>query len=166
MTEQSYLMHWRVETDAEQKGEYITIERALANAKSEDYVLEVLYREVSSKIVKYPEPKVDPEIKRGNWLILTGDTIKRFCIDLTDLELSKEEEKDLLTHRAKICARYGDYLPFLDVDDIKTMTIQKKKFGARVVGDAEHTTEWNLFPTERDAKAYLLKTHKVKVTND
>ena len=167
MTEKkTYLMHWRVETDDIDRGEYTTIERALSNAKPEDYVIEVTYREISARVIKYPDPKVEPEIKKGDWLVLSGDSVKKFCIDLADLELSQEEEKDLLTYRAKICARYGDYLPFLDVDDIKTMAVQKKKFGARLVGDLDHTTEWSIFNNRNDATAFLLKTYKVKVTHD
>ncbi len=165
MMENNYLMHWRVETDAEVKGEYGTIERAIANASSEDYVIEVLYKEVLTKIIKVPEPKIVPEIKRSDWLVLSGETIKRFCIDADPLDLSIEEKKDPFTHRVKIYARFDEYLPFSDVDDIKTMVLQRKKFGARLAGDVAHTTDWVLHDTTKQAKMYLQTTHKVSINN-
>src|SRR5882762_5037012 len=136
--ENNYLLHWRVETDEELKGEYSTIERALSNAKPEDYVIEVTYREIRTKVIKVPDPVVIPEIKRSDWLVLSGEKVKRFCIDADPLALSEEEKKDPFAHRIKIYARIDEYMPFTDVDDIKTLTLQRKKFGARIVGDPTH----------------------------
>lgn len=166
MVSEKYLVRYRVETDDEDKGEYDTHKAAVKTSTPQDYIIEVKYRAVKTRIIKAPVPRVEPEIKRSDWLVLSSDAVKRFCIDLSDLELTADENKDPMAHCEAICARYGDYLPFLLIEDIKVMTIQRKKFGARLVGEGTLTTEWVVCNTAKDAKAYLLKTHKVKVHDD
>lgn len=161
--EKNYLLHWRVETDEELKGEYATIERALSNAKPEDHVIEVTYREISTKVIKVPEPRVNSEVKRSDWLVLGGEKVKRFCIDADPLDLSEEEKKDPFAHRIKIYARIDEYMPFTDVDDIKTVTLQRKKFGARIVGDPANTTDWGIFNSYKECVSFLEKTHNIKI---
>ena len=152
-----YITRYRVETDEVDKGEYAFLEKAKKAASREDYVIEVTYREVRTKILKRPEPRVKPEIKRSDWLILSGERIKRFCVDLGLLNLSSDEKKDPLTHKESIYERYPHYMPFLSADDITTASIQRKKFGARLSGDIDNTTEWIIFPSKEEAETYLSK---------
>lgn len=156
------LITYRVETDDEDRGEFVKLTSAEGIARPEDYIIEVIYREVRTKVLKLPKPKLTPEIKKGDWLVLSGEDVKRFYIDISVIELSEAERKDLIGHVGKLFARYSGYMPFSCSDDIKTITIQYKKFGVRLLGTADTTTEWAICNTMRDAKSYLTKTYGVK----
>ena len=162
--EKNYLVRYRVETDLEDKGEYLSLEQAQKKAAPYDYIIEVIYREIRSRIIKEAVPQIDPEVKKSNWLVLGGENSKRFSIDLDSFPLSKEEEKDPFSHREEIYSRYNDYMPFSLVEDIKSLSIQRKKFGVRLVGDFDHTTQWVLCNTLKDAKLYLRKTYKIELS--
>lgn len=163
---QKHLIRYVLETDDEDGAEFDTLPEALQAARAQDFLLQVTYRAVKTRILREPQPHIRPEIKRGDWLVLSGEGVKRFYIDLNLLDLSPEERKDPYAYRVKLYARYSDYMPFSDLDDIKMMSLQYKKYGVRVLGAIDGTTDWVLCNTMKDAKSYLLKNYKITLTDD
>jgi hypothetical protein len=161
---EKYLTRYIVETDYEDRGSFSTLRDAARAAGPEDYILEATYRLVRSKILKAPEPKVIPELKRGDWLVLTGEHVRRFYIDAELLALSDDERKDPFAHRAMLFARYADYMPFSEVDDITSVSLQCKKFGVRLTGDVDSTTEWRVFSSRKEALGFLKKNYNIDYT--
>lgn len=156
------LIRYRVETDDRIRAEYGSLERAKQEARPEEYILEVIYRETRTTILKSPELNLTPEIKKDDWLILTGDKVKRFCIEASLLKLSAEEKKDPLKHITSILPRYQDYMPFRDSEEVTVASVQQKKFGVRVKGNDGSITEWHVVSTHKECVNFLQKTYNIQ----
>ena len=153
------LVLYRVETDDQVKGDFGTLQEALEIALPEEYIVQVTYKEIRNDIIKRPNMTSYIEIKRGEWIVLTGqrenisDETFSFVLDASLLDLSQKQKKRIMEYVEYIYVTYPDYIPFRSTDEITHIVLQRSKYGVRqIIGNDK--TEWTIFNTQKEAKAY------------
>lgn len=159
-----YLTMFRVETDDEHKGEYGSLAAAEKHATPEDYILEVTYREVRNQVIRQPLAIVKAEIKKSDWLLLTGEHGKEILLDASLIDLTQKQKKDPLAYKDDIYETHPEYIPFRSPEEITAITLHRGKYGIRRVGSAEDTTPWTIKNSLKDAKSHADKTWGLKVS--